>query len=74
MLNYGPDTENLRSKLSAQTPKEVLPDQASVDATITKTNQAPAPKAPTNAPGMASMGGYEDTNSKITNVGKRKRV
>ena len=75
MLNYGPDTENLRSKLSAQTPKEVLPDQASIDATVTKTNQAPVRKAPVNAPGMASLAAYgEDTNAKITGTGKRRRV
>jgi len=75
MLNYGPDTENLRSKLSAQTPKEVLPDQASIDATVTKTNQAPPRKAPVNAPGMASLAAYgEDTNAKITGTGKRRRV
>ena len=73
MLNYGPDTESLRAQLSEQDSKEVLPDQASVEATISGTRK-PAPSKPTTGPGMQSLGSYDDVNAKITGTGKRKRV
>lgn len=55
ILNYGPDTEALRNELSNQGSKEVLPDQASIDAATDSANQVPAPKAKIDTPGLESL-------------------
>lgn len=74
MLNYDTDTESLRAQLSSQDVKEVLPDQASVDATLSAKNNKTTPSVPTTGPGMGSISAYDDVNTNITDVGKRKRV
>lgn len=72
MRNYDKDIEGLRSQVSDQGSKEVLPDQASVDAVIQKP-QPTAPKAPANAPGMGSMDAYMNPATDVTKIGSRRR-
>ena len=71
MLNYGPDTESLRNQLSEQGSKEVLPDKASVESTMSN-KQTPQIAKPVG-PGMGSMDAYNDTGVDLTQIGKRKR-
>lgn len=70
MINYDPDTSDLRAQLETQGAKEQLPDQASIESAISE--KKPAKAAQRNTPGMASMntdyGGVD-----VTQVGKRKR-
>lgn len=57
MRNYDADTKDLRGQIETLTagkpPKEMLPDQASVESVVAEKKQAPRP--PVNQPGMASM-------------------
>lgn len=70
MRNYDKDTEDLRSQISSQDAKEVLPDQASVEAAmVPKTTRKQPVK---NDPGIGSMIA-SDFGVDVTSIGKRKR-
>ena len=69
MLNYDTDTADLRSQIeSGKTEKEMLPDQASVEATLTATKEKKTPK-PANTPGLESIS--YDTPA-FMNTGKKR--
>jgi hypothetical protein len=71
MRNYDKDTEALKSQIEAQgETKEVLPDQASMEATM---KPAPPEAKPKSAPGLGSMAAYQNPATDITQVGARKR-
>jgi hypothetical protein len=72
MRNYDTDTEDLRSQIPSKDAKEVLPDQASIDATI-KTQPKETKTTPTNTPGLSSVNAYKDVVTDVTQVGSRKR-
>lgn len=71
MRNYDKDTEDLRSQIPSGNAKEVLPDQASVEAAIQK------PKSSTprenSGPGLSSMSAYDNVGTDITQVKGQKR-
>jgi len=70
MRNYDKHTADLQAQIEAQgETKEVLPDQASMEA-------APAPKPqakPRSVPGLGSMSAYQNPTTDITRVGSRRR-
>ena len=73
MRNYDKDMEDVISQIQSSEAKEVLPDQASVEAAASSQKQTPK-ATPANGPGMSSMGAYDNTGVDVTQVGKRKRV
>jgi len=72
MLNYDPDTQSLKEQIGNQEAKEILPDQASVDAALSKV-KTPTTSQPKDIPGMGSMGAYQSPAVDITSIGSRKR-
>lgn len=72
MRNYDKDTGDLRSQINVQDTKEVLPDQASVEAAL-KTPITKSAPAPSDTPGMGSMSAYQNAATDLSEIGKRKR-
>ena len=73
MRNYDRDIEDMRSQITTTETKEVLPDKASVEASVTKAKET-KPSGPVNTPGMGSMSAYDNATTDVTQIGKRKRI
>jgi len=72
MLNYDADTESLQAQINTQDAKEILPDKASVDASLSA-KPRPASNTNVNTPGLGSMDAYSNTGTDVTKIGSRKR-
>jgi hypothetical protein len=70
MRNYDKDTEELRGQIPPEPVKEVVPDQATMEAAV---REAPAPtKTPAPRNTLETLGAAKEAVSGFDNVGKRR--